>query len=322
MKILVTGATGFIGLEVAKQLCLNGYKPRLMVRRPQRGALLSRIDAEIVQGDLTSYKSLLRATRGIDLVIHLGARATFENYKLLRRTNVDGSLNLMRASRESGVRGFIFSSSMLVYSSQDALIDESTKAEPTIDYGKAKLETEEMLKAEADKSGVSFLALRLPHIYGPQDLMFGQLKKGYFVLPGDGNNYFSHLHVEDTARMIISAFENNITGIYPVSDDGARTWNDFFSYLKEYYPYFRLVKVPEKLAIAMMVLYRPVHMITKTPSLYTKDTIKSFNLNLNVKPRILWDKLGIEPKYKTVEDGIPATLDGFVAFRWKSPIFD
>lgn len=322
MNILVTGATGFIGLEVAKQLCLNGYRPRLMVRRPQRGALLSRMDVEIAQGDLTSYKSLLRATSGIDVVIHLGARATFEDYKLLRKTNVDGSLNLMKACRESGVRSFIFSSSMLVYSSTDELIDESTEAHPAVDYGMAKLETEKMLKAEAQKSGINFLALRLPHIYGPQDLMFGQLKKGYFVLPGDGNNYFSHLHVEDTARMIVRAFEKNITGIYPVSDNGARTWNDFFSYLKEFYPYFRLVKIPEKLATGMMLLYRPVHIITKTPSLYTRDTIKSFNLNLNVKPGILWDKLGIEPKYKTVEDGIPATLDGFVAFRWKSPIFD
>lgn len=322
MKILVTGATGFIGIEVAKQLCLNGFKPRLLVRRPERSALLSRLDAEIVQGDISSYKSLVRATKNIDTVIHLAARATFEDYSLLKKTNIDGSVNLMKASAESGVKNFVFSSSMLVYNSTDELIDENTEAESVIGYGKAKLETEEKLKLEAERNGVNFLALRLPHIYGPQDLMFGQLKKGYFVLPGDGNNLFSHMHVEDTARLIIKAIEKNICGIYPVSDDAARTWNDFFYFLKEYYPSFRLIKVPQSLSIAFMALYKPINMITRSPSLYTRDTIKSFNLNLNVKPGILWDKLGIEPKYKTVEEGIPATLDGFVAYRWKNPIFD
>ena len=51
-KILVTGATGFIGYEVAKQLYQKGCRPRLMVRRPLRGFLLKSLDAELIQGDL------------------------------------------------------------------------------------------------------------------------------------------------------------------------------------------------------------------------------------------------------------------------------
>jgi dihydroflavonol-4-reductase len=91
-RILVTGATGFIGYEVARQLIAAGYRPRLKVRRPERGAMFSRWPADLVQADLESRASLRRAVEGMDTVLHLGARATFEDYARLRPTIVDGSI--------------------------------------------------------------------------------------------------------------------------------------------------------------------------------------------------------------------------------------
>lgn len=97
-KVLVTGATGFVGYEVARQLCARGTRPRLLVRRPLRAALLGSLDAEPVQGELESPASLERTVEGVDTIFHLGARAIFEEYELVRPTIVDGSVALMRGA--------------------------------------------------------------------------------------------------------------------------------------------------------------------------------------------------------------------------------
>lgn len=105
-RVLVTGATGFIGYEVARQLCARGLHPRLMVRRPERGALLSRLDAELIQGDLTRPVSLIGAVQGVDTVLHLGARAAFESYPRLHPTSVWRFAGAIRSRTRPAIRLF------------------------------------------------------------------------------------------------------------------------------------------------------------------------------------------------------------------------
>ena len=91
-KVLVTGSTGFIGIEVSRQLVEHGLLPRLMVRRPVRDLMLRNLEAEIMQADIRSPQSLQRVLSGIDTVIHLGARAAFEPYPRLYPSIVQGSV--------------------------------------------------------------------------------------------------------------------------------------------------------------------------------------------------------------------------------------
>ena len=321
-KILVTGATGIIGNEVARQLSSMGLKPKLMVRRLLRAAVLSPLDAEMVQADLQSPASLERALDGVETIIHLGARAIFEEYSLVRPTIVDGSIELMKAAAESGTRNFDYSSSLLVYQSQDEIVDQGTVANSKLGYGRAKLEAEAALSSMAEKAGISLALIRLPHVYGARDLMFNQVHKSRVLFPGNGKNKFAHLHIEDAARILIAAAQKQWSGTSPVADELAVDWNQYFAVIKEYYPRFRSLGMPMWLALTGNYLLTPFRRLSGYPSLNTPDAVKGWNLNIQVKKGLLWDDLGIKPNYPSIYQGIPAVLDDCIEYRWLHPIED
>lgn len=321
-KILVTGATGFIGLEVAKQLSKKGYQPRLLVRRPLRAGLLSSLDADIIQGDLSSKESLARCCKGVDTIIHLGARAVFEEYDLVKPTIVDGSVNLMQAAIEANVKQFLFASSLLVYDSQSSPITKETPTQPRCGYGVAKVKAEQLLKNLAEKNSVNLSIIRLPHVYGARDLMFEEVRRGRVFYPGNGENHFAHLHIQDAAKIFIEVIEQDWTGITPIADHLPVNWIEYFSEIRKYYPRFRTYSVPEWIALLFTWLIYPIRRIKKNPSVLTPGSVISWNLNLPVQKGLLWEELNIEPDFPTIYEGLPQVLDQCIPFQWIHPIKD
>lgn len=146
IKLLVTGASGFIGYEVSRQLSFGGYRPRLMIRQPGDDCEICHFDADFSLADLREHNSLRQAVKGVDGIIHLGARATFESYATLKPSILDGSIALMKAGIEAGVRRFVYSSSLLVYSGSASLVNADTQVNPVLDYGRIKVDTEMQLR--------------------------------------------------------------------------------------------------------------------------------------------------------------------------------
>ena len=315
-RILVTGATGFIGIEVSRQLAERGFNPRLMVRRPLRGIMLKNLAAEIRQADLRSLQSLIRAMDGIDTVIHLGARAAFEAYSILYPSIVKGSLNLMKAAAASGVKQFVYGGSLLVYPETPHGIDQATAPSPQSGYGRAKLEAENRMKAMAATAGVRFVSLRLPHVYGAHSLLFDQVRHGRIIFPGRADNLFANLHVKDAARAMIRAAEVEMEGVYVIADDQSCTWNDFFETVQTYYPRLRVTHVPQSASYAGTRLLDLLYPLIGKTNPYPSGAVSCWNLNLPVVPGTLSEALGFEPTYPSIHDGIPAVLDDAISFYW------
>ncbi len=320
---LVTGATGFIGYEVVRRLVGQGVKPRCMVRRLRRGTVLSGLDVDFVVADLEQPASIERAVRGVDTIFHLGARATFEPYDRLKPSMVDGSRALMQAAMDNRVKRFVYASSLMVYGNTKTPIGRDTPPAPFVQYGRAKLEAEALMKEMAASAAMPYAAIRLPHVYGPTDLVFTDLlRRDLMISPGSEDKPYGHMHVEDAARVLVACAEQDFEGVLPVADHMNATWREFFGVVERHYPRARKLTIPAWLAILGVSLLLPYQYFTNRQTLLTADAVRSWNGSLPVESGVLWEELGMKPNYPTIHEGIPAVLDACVKRTWRHPLHD
>jgi UDP-glucose 4-epimerase len=175
VKTLVTGGAGFIGSNLVDALLERGDDVRVLdnFSTGNRANLAGR-DVEVVEGELRSYERVHAATRGVEVVYHLGALGSVprsvQDPLTSSAGNVEGTLNVLLAARDEGVRRVIFSSSTSVYgSSRELPTSESTPTDPISPYGVAKL--------AAERYCVSFsrvyhsfetVVLRYFNVFGPR----------------------------------------------------------------------------------------------------------------------------------------------------------
>jgi nucleoside-diphosphate-sugar epimerase len=321
-RILVTGATGFIGLELARLLAEQNIMPRLLVRRPSRATLLKGMNVKIIPGDLEDVKSIKRAVQGVDIIIHLGGRALFESYELVRPTLVDGSVILMREAIAAGAQAFVFSSSLLVYESQKTPVDAHTPLKPTLGYARAKAEAESALTRMASEAGIRLAILRLPHIYGATSLLFDQVRRGLVIQPGPGQNIFSHMHVHDAARLLAAVAMSEWSGASPVGDFQPSNWLEFMKQTKELYPRFRHLRLPVWLAMSGCFVLEKIYHLLRRPALLTTDAVRGFNLQVAVRPNLVWKELELEMLYPTIREGLAEVFCCNVPFAWLPSVRD
>jgi UDP-glucose 4-epimerase len=172
MKILVTGATGFVGRAVAAHLRAADHRVVAAVRRPGRPDAIETRPVGDIDGD-TDWSAALA---DIDAVVHLAARAHVmtetetDPLAVFRRINRDGALALARQMAESGPKRLIFLSSVKV-NGEATPADRPFRADdppaPADPYGLAKAEAEEGLRTIAESGGLALTILRPPLVHGP-----------------------------------------------------------------------------------------------------------------------------------------------------------
>lgn len=130
MKVFITGATGFVGSHVARAYAGQGAQLRLLTRSSSRLAALDGLSAETVQGDLRTVEALRSAVRDCDAVVHVAAdyRLWVRDPAEMYASNVEGTRDLLRISREEGVGRFVYTSSVATmgFRSDGTIVDENT----------------------------------------------------------------------------------------------------------------------------------------------------------------------------------------------------
>jgi UDP-glucose 4-epimerase len=174
-RSLVTGGAGFIGSNLVRALLERGDEVRVLDNfSTGNRANLEGLDVEIVEGELRSYERVHNAVRGVEVVYHLGALGSVprsvQDPLTTNAVNVDGTLNVLLAARDEGIRRVVFASSSSVYGSTAALpAREDSPVDPISPYGVAKL--------AAERYCVSFsrvyhsfetVVLRYFNVFGPR----------------------------------------------------------------------------------------------------------------------------------------------------------
>ncbi|QQP92284.1 NAD-dependent epimerase/dehydratase family protein [Skermanella sp. TT6] len=173
MRVLVTGATGFVASALIPMLACRGHHVRAAVRRP--GAFPVPDTAAV--GDIGPETDWSRALEGIDAVVHLAARVhqaeepgdAAAALGLHRRVNREGTRRLAEAAAAAGVRRMVLVSTIKAVTengAEDAVTDE-TPPRPSSPYGISKLEAEQALEAVAARTGLEQVVVRPPLVYGP-----------------------------------------------------------------------------------------------------------------------------------------------------------
>jgi nucleoside-diphosphate-sugar epimerase len=176
MRVLVTGAGGFIGSHMAERLLHDGYDVRVLdnFSSGRRGNLLPFADAiELVEGDIQSYERVHTAVRGCDLVVHQAALPSVprsvQDPLTTNASNVIGTLNVLLAARDSGVQRIVCASSSSVYGANETLPKaEHLPAEPISPYAVGKLASEGYCRSFWEVYGLDTVALRYFNVFGPR----------------------------------------------------------------------------------------------------------------------------------------------------------
>jgi len=175
MKVLITGATGFVGHHVACALAAQGADLRMLVRKSSNLANLEGIPGDTFIGDLAEPESLRSGLAGCDAVVHVAAdyRLWIRNPQSMYRANVDGTRELLRLAREARVKRFVYTSSVAtMHFRRDGLvINEDTPvslADMVGHYKRSKFQAEQEAIAAAQK-GQKVVILNPTTPIGPND---------------------------------------------------------------------------------------------------------------------------------------------------------
>ncbi len=230
-RVLVTGAAGFLGEHLVKELHGAGYVVRALVR--ERSLTVSfPADVEVAVGDLRDARAMRAVTAGCAGVVHLAGKAHVLDEKQsaaldFHGINVEGTRNVLEGAVAGGASRVVFASTVKVFGETTVgCVDESQPPFPETPYGQSKWAAEQLVMDYAEKAGFIAVSLRLPMVYGPTQKgnlfrMIAAIDQGRFPPLPRVNNVRSMLHVGNFVHATMLALQQPRIGqpAYVVTDE-------------------------------------------------------------------------------------------------------
>ncbi|MBU0702661.1 MAG: NAD-dependent epimerase/dehydratase family protein [Chloroflexi bacterium] len=334
-KVAVIGGTGFLGSNLVMELLKVGYTPVVVARRPDKVAkVLPGVDVEAQWGDLTDLDSLRSALQGCDVVHSVAAlmRQVFTSpssdlREATIRTNVEGTLNALRAAREVGARRVVVTSTAVArYQHGGALINEDSPPPDSkvLDdaYVRSKLLAEAATADFARETGLDVVSILPGGIVGPRDGSPTPL--GSFLVeclngraPASIDGAFPVVDVRDVARAHVAAMEHGAPGgsyLVVARTISLREWHGILTRLTGL-PGPRIV-IPASMAMTMAHLAEILARVTRGVPLFTRNQVRHIVQGQHYDCSRAQRELGIT--FTSIETALRDAIVWYVENGWVS----
>jgi dihydroflavonol-4-reductase len=321
VKVLITGATGFIGGRVASKLLENGHEVVALVRPTSNTEGLPE-NIEIRQADLFDIESLEAAVQEVNVVYHFAAYFNFypSDEDLMFKVNVQGTTNLMNACVETDVERFIYCSTTETMGKiRFPPATEDTELKPDFSYGESKILAERAIREITENTGLAHIILRPTGVMGEGDLyvMYEVAQELYngkvFALPRNLSTEFMYTHIDDVVSGFFAALTpmaalNNTIILCP---DEPISWGELLEVMTERLgvkpPRLRVPGFLAKFGIALLSPFKNRNKMTFFWHGKTVDMIHANRVYSNEKAKRL---LGWAPQVTMVE-GFQRAVDWY-----------
>ena len=237
-RVLVTGASGFIGGRLVERLVLDcGADVRVLVHRLAGAARLARFALDFHRGDVTDAAAVAEAVRGCEVVFHC-AYGTSGGQRQRARVNRDGTRRVLEAAAAAGVQRVVHLSTLMVYGrTADGDLDETAPRRRLGDaYSDSKLAAERLVLDFARSGRVPAVVLQPTAVFGPwggvwTERVFALLKTGRMILVDGGRGLANYVYVDDlvTAMLLAASAEKAVGEAILVSAAEPVTWREWYA---------------------------------------------------------------------------------------------
>jgi nucleoside-diphosphate-sugar epimerase len=323
MKVLVTGATGFLGSRLASTLALRGDAVRVLYRGTGGGSRLQTTKIEIARGDLKDRESLRKAIAGVDVVCHVAA-AMSGSWREYTETTIQGTEWMLKLSQEAGVKRFVHISSITVYRTwncgKEAVIDETCPWDPEPErlgpYAYSKIEAEKYA-FQYLRQGLPVVVIRPGIIYGPGGRVIHPnvgyfMTKRLFLLVGTGDNPLPLTYVDNTVDGILLAISNDkaVGQAYNLVDGAAITQKEFlYRYRSAVDDRFATLSLPLPILLTGAIFARQLKRLGMTSIVTTAYGLRAQYAKVRFDAAKARRELGWQPRI-TLEEGLRRTFAG------------
>ena len=309
MKVFVSGATGFIGIQLVKRLIEDGHAVHALYRSESKADLIRLPGVSLFKGDILDRGSLDRALAGCEQAYHTAAFAGVwaKDCDLVFRLNVDGALNVVESAGRQGIRRVVLTSTagILGPSEKEALHETSPPPKSFFtDYEASKYMLEQELLGHSE-GNPEVVIVNPTRVYGPGLLsesngvtrMIKQYVKGKWkFIPGNGQSTGNYVHVEDVVSGHLLAMEKGVPGERYVLGGENISYLELFACVREASGIRkRLFKIPVWIMLTAAGLMKFFSVLSGRPPLIVPNLVRKFSHNWIFSSEKARSDLGFRP---------------------------